>query len=344
VDEREREGLRSSLGVPRKQVDSPGNSTFGYKLELFISSLPGDFFWQMSLTGILWPISLFYLTSNLVGTVVLQVIFWLLIIFEGWPIYFIAAFFTAMGSLVYKDFRSFNRWVRYIFWGACLAPLLYFLYPFDIKAHEKTINSSSSHILQVEFPAFESTANRPRIYIDKNYANSWSEFKENLDTQLAFYQEFKKTCQVGLAIANDGIGALIWKEKFDEIEFVLISGETMRFSSCEDFEPKKGKISVKFRPTWEKINSVDVWGRFDFVGDEFSDTKAPGGVKVEVLLSDINDGVNFTKFAEFELKDSWYGEVTIQTVNPMLGKLYIKAQKGLPEVTSETIRFEPNSK
>jgi hypothetical protein len=84
-----------------------------------------------------------------------------------------------------------------------------------------------------------------------------------------------------------------------------------------------------------------VWGRFDIVGDEFSSADAPKGTIVEVLLSEPEDGVNFEVIARFELRSDWYGEVTIPLSKPMLAKLNMKAQNGLPATTSEVQRIEP---
>ena len=120
------------------------------------------------------------------------------------------------------------------------------------------------------------------------------------------------------------------------------NGEIIGFSSCIDFDlNKKAKLSIRVEPTWDTKNGIDVWGRFDFVGNEFPDIAAPRGTQVEVLLSDPSDGVKFETVALFELKTDWYGQVSIVIEKPMLIKLRIKAQNSLPETVSEVLLLEP---
>jgi hypothetical protein len=345
MNEDERDELRSSLGLPRTYVEHPDQSAFLNKVQRYIDDLPVDDLTKPYITGLLWPVTLFYLMNTLVGAIVLEIVFIALIIFQGWPIYFVAALAAGIGAQTYGDFRQYNLFVRYGFWATCVIVLIYFIYPFDVRAHERNIKATSTHITDVIFPTFEKTAEYPRIFLDNKYARSRDDFYGNYDVKAAFYAEFAETCKVGLEAAADGAGKLIWKERFDKIEFVLSSGESIPFTDCDDFSQSKlGELTAKFEATWDKPKSIDAWGRFDFVGEGFSDADAPRGTFVEVLFSDPEDGVNFEVVASFELKSDWYGEVEIPVSKPVLAKLYMKAQNGLPETTSKAVLVEPELK
>jgi len=341
----ERDELRSSLGVPRTYVEHPDQSAFLNKFRRAIEDLPVAELTKPYITGLFWPISLFYLSKTLLGAIVLEIVFIALIIFQGWPVYFLAALAAGIGAQAYEDFRELHPVVRYGFWSACTALLIYLVYPFDVRAHERNIKATSSHITDVIFPTFEKTGVFPQIFLDDKYVRSRDDLYGSYEVKAAFYAEFEKTCTVGLAAAADGAGKLVWKERFDKIEFVLVNGELIPFTSCEDFsQTREGELTAKFEPTWDKLKSIDAWGRFDFIGDEFSDTDAPKGTFVDVLFSDPEDGVSFKVVGSFELRSDWYGEVTIPVSKPMLARLYLKAQNGLPETQSETVLIEPDLK
>ena len=345
MDQNERDELRSSLGVPRTYVRDPNQSLFKSRFKNYIDSLEIDEIWKYAIIGISWPISLFYLTSTIVSAIVFEVIFILLIIFQGWPIYFFAAFCAFAGAITHEEFKTYNRFIRYGFWGTCVSVMIYILYPFDVRAHEKNIKATSTHITNVIFPTFEKSSESPQIFIDSSFAKSRDDFYSDFTVKSAFYAEFSETCEVALIAASEGAGKLIWKQTFDKIEFVLSNGEVIPFSDCEDFnQEKEGELTAKFEPTWAKSKSIDAWGRVDFAGEEFSDAKAPSGVVVEVLFAELDTPDDFKVVSSFVLRSDWYGEVEVPIDRPVFAKLQMKAQSGLPETESQAFRVEPDGR
>jgi hypothetical protein len=341
MDELEREELRSSLGVPRNYVDDPNQSKFKARYENFINRLGFDEFGKYAFVGLTWPAAIFYYSPTIISAVVFESIAWLLLIFQGWPIYFVAGFALMIVAIVNKDFVQINRYGRWFFWATCAIALIYFIYPFDVKSHQREIKATSNLITDVYFPTFEKEVDNPKIYIDSSFASSRDEIYDDFNKEAKFLQEFRSTCLVALAAAKEGSGKLIWKSRYEKIEFVFTSGDAIPYTTCDDFTADRtGELSFEVKQTWSQRNSVDIWGRFDFASDPFSNQPAPSGTKVEVLFADLTDPQNFKSVASFELQESWWGEVSIPLTKPVLGKLHLKAQNGLPETFSEVFEVK----
>jgi hypothetical protein len=343
MNDQDRNELRDSLGVPRRYVEDPSVSPFKKSFKKFLDGLPGDEITQHAISAMLWPVSLFYFASSILGAIVFELIFWIVIIFQGWPVYLVFAFAVLCVSPIQEDFSKMNRWLRYSFWSLCALILVYFIYPFDVRGHQQDIKSTSALITKVDFPTFDQTSELPTIYVDKSLATSREEILSNYLKLSEFQSEFRETCEVAIAAAKSGSGKLIWKETFDEIKFVFSNDDSLTYSSCEDFAlVKRAELSVRFEPTYNKKESIDVWGRFDFTDSKFSNATAPAGTIVDVLFSDPSTGTGFEIVGSFELKPDWWGEVTIPLSKPMLAKLHLRSQNSLPDSTSETIRIQPD--
>jgi hypothetical protein len=336
MDDSEREELRASLGLPRNYVEDPNQSKFKVRYEKLIEDLPFDELGKYAFVGATWPAAIFYYSPTIVSAIVFETIAWLLMIFQGWPIYFVAGFALLIVAVVHEDFKQINRYARITFWVACAMALIYFIYPFDVKSHQREIKATSNFITEVYFPTFEKEIDNPKVYVDSNFVSSRAEIYDSFIVKTDFLKEFRETCVVALAAAKDGSGKLLWKTRYDKIEFVFSSGDSIPYTNCDDFTVDPvGKLSFEVKQTWSQKNSVDVWGRFDFASDPFSDEPAPSGTQVEVLFAELTDPQNFKVVATFELQKTWWGEVTIPLNTPMLGKLHLKAQNGLPETFSE---------
>jgi hypothetical protein len=340
----DRDELRSSLGAPRyTQIDST-QSKFKRSFENYIYSLPIDTVWQLGLIGLIWPVSVFYLSSTLIGAIIFEVLFFTIVLTQGWPGYLFIAFFCFGAAAVNEEFSELNRWYRAAIWGGLALVLGYIFFPFDVRSHEKNIMQTSSNINLVTYPRFGDDLNAPTIFIDESFTPTLSSLLDNFIKQVDFRKEFEETCLVSVAAGKEGSGAWLWKETYDEIIFSFADGRSLELPNCDAFtEPITPELTAKFEPTWSTPNSIDAWGRIDFPPGIFNNADSPSGTVIEVLFSNSLTDQNFKVVGSFQVApDPWWGEVVVKLNKPVLGKLRLPAQNGLPETFSEVFRVIPN--
>jgi hypothetical protein len=341
----DRDELRASLGGPLHGQQDTSISKFKTSFENYFESLSIDPIWRLAIIGLIWPVSVFYLSSTLFGAIVFEILFWAIVFTSGWEVYFFIAILCFGVTVVHKYFSELSRWYRAGIWSVLAIGLAYIVFPVDLRSHESDIRETSSYISSVAFPRYGDDLEAPTIYVDKSFTPTLDSLLDNFNKQIEFRREFKQACITGLAAAKDGGGFLIWKETFDEVIFAFADNRELPFTNCDKFtEPVKAELIAEVEPTWSTPNSVDIYGRIEFAPAEFHGAVVPANTIVEILFSNSLKDQNFQVVDQFALNgDFWWGETTLKIAKPVLGQLRFPAQNGLPEYMSPIFEVRPNS-